>query len=126
MSHHDSHSGSDHAHGAEDHKGPHVVSLRMLLGVLIVLLALTGLTVVSGKADLHGFDLAVAMIIATTKATIVCLIFMHLYWDRKFNGMIFLFAVALVGLFLAFGSLDLGQYQSNVDAYRLDQVKAKP
>ncbi|MDA1259003.1 MAG: cytochrome C oxidase subunit IV family protein [Planctomycetota bacterium] len=117
MSNHDSH--EEHC----EHKGPHVVSLGLLATVLIVLLGLTGLTVVTGKMDLHGFDLAVAMLIATVKASIVCLIFMHLYWDRKFNGMIFLFAVMLLGLFLAFGVLDLGQYQANVDAYRADQIQ---
>lgn len=127
MSHHDHHDHHGHGegcgpgHGA--HSGPHVVSLGLLTAVLVFLLLLTGLTVWTGKADLHGFDVAVAMLIATVKATTVCLIFMHLKWDRRFNGMIFLFSVMLVGLFLAFGVLDLGQYQANVDAYRLDQLK---
>lgn len=116
MSHHDAHD----SHGC--HKGPHVVPLGLLAGVLVALLALTGLTVWTGKADLHGFDVAIAMLIATVKASMVCLIFMHLKWDRKFNGMIFLFSVMLLGLFLAFGLLDLGQYQPQVDAFRLDQA----
>ena len=122
MSHQKSHNSHAPGDGHGEHKGPHVVSLGLLAGVLIVLLALTGLTVVTGKMDLHGWDVTVAMIIATVKATIVCMIFMHLLWDRKFNGMIFLFAVMLLGLFLAFGVLDLGQYQANVDAYRADHI----
>lgn len=114
---HDSHGGHEGGHG-----GPHAVSLGLLAGVLIFLLLLTGLTVITGKMDLHGFDVAVAMLIATVKATTVCLIFMHLKWDKKFHGMIFLFSVMLLGLFLAFGVLDLGQYQPLVDAYRADQI----
>lgn len=122
MSSYDSHDSHD-SHGA--HKGPHVVSLGLLAGVLVFLLLMTGLTVMTGTMDLHGFDVAIAMLIATVKATVVCLIFMHLKWDKKFNGMIFLFSVMLLGLFLAFGVLDLGQYQPNVDAFRADQIKPK-
>lgn len=109
---HDSNPQSGHG------SAPHVLSLGLLGGVLVALLVLTGLTVYTGKRDMHGFDLGIAMIIATVKASLVCLIFMHLKWDRRFNGMIFLFAVLLVGLFLAFTSLDLEQYQPNVAAYR--------
>ena len=125
MSHHDSHDshGGHDGHGA--HKGPHVVSVGLLAGVLVFLLAMTGLTVITGTMDLHGFDVAIAMLIATVKATVVCLIFMHLKWDKKFNGMIFLFSVMLLGLFLAFGVLDLSQYQPNVDAFRAEQVVPK-
>ncbi len=115
---------SQHDHNDSGHgKGPHVVSLGMLAAVLAILLVLTGLTVWTGNMDLHGLDLSVAMIIATIKATLVCLIFMHLKWDRRFNGMVFLFAVILVGLFLAFMVLDLNQYQPNVHEYRLQQLK---
>jgi cytochrome c oxidase subunit 4 len=118
MSHHEpSHNQHDAGHGS----APHVLSLGLLATVLLILLALTGLTVYTGKRDLHGLDLGIAMIIATVKASLVCLIFMHLKWDRRFNGMIFLFSVLLVGLFLAFTTLDLGQYQANVSAYRAAQ-----
>jgi len=126
MSHHDHPQGQHdkhekHGHHAGHGAAPHVLSLRLLGTVLLVLLALTGLTVYTGKRDLHGLDLGIAMIIATCKATLVCLIFMHLKWDRRFNAMIFLFAVMLLGLFLAFTTLDLGQYQPNVAAYRAAQ-----
>lgn len=113
--HHDQDSHGSHG------SAPHVLSLRLLAIVLLVLLALTGLTVYTGKMDLHGFDLGVALFIATIKATLVGLIFMHLKWDRRFHAMLFLFAVLLVGLFLAFTSLDLGEYQANVAAYRAAQ-----
>jgi cytochrome c oxidase subunit 4 len=111
----DSHGDAGHGHGA------HVLPVSLLATVLVILLALTGLTVWTGRQDLHGLDLGIAMIIATVKASFVCLIFMHLKWDRRFNGMIFLFAVLLVGLFLAFTTLDLGQYQPNVAEFRAAQ-----
>lgn len=124
MSHHDHPPGQDDKYGHHDAghgKTPHVLSLGLLATVLLILLALTGLTVYTGKQNYHGLDLAIAMIIATVKASLVCLIFMHLKWDRRFNGMIFLFSVLLLGLFLAFTTLDLGQYQPNVAAYRAAQ-----
>jgi len=110
------------SHDSHTHDGPHVVPLKTLVAVLIALLLLTGLTVVTGKMDLGGFDLAVALVIATVKATIVCLIFMHLFWDRRFNGLIFLFSVMLVGLFLAFVSLDAGEYQPSVEEYEIQEL----
>jgi len=100
-------------HNSETHLG-HVLPLGLLLKVFFALVGLTVLTVVTGKMDLYGMDLSVAMIIATVKASLVCLIFMHLKWDKPFHGMIFLFSVMFVGLFLAFLTLDTGQYQDDI------------
>ncbi len=96
----------------------HVVPLRMLFGTCLALLALTGLTVWTGLMDLHGFDLTVALLISTIKSLLVCLIFMHLRWDKHFNGFIFLVAIAFVGLLLAITLTDSGNYQRNIQQYQ--------
>jgi cytochrome c oxidase subunit 4 len=65
-----------------------------------VLLVFTGLTVWTGRMDLPRFGLALAMIIATTKATLVVLFFMHLWEQKGVNRVTFaatlLFVVTLL------------------------------
>ncbi len=102
---------SSHDH---DHSGPHVLSMKLLAGTFAALLVLTVLTVITGQMPLHGFDLALAMVIATVKASLVALIFMHLKWDRPFNGYMFLVAVLFVGMFLAYVVLDTTEYQPDI------------
>ncbi|HJM39953.1 MAG TPA: cytochrome C oxidase subunit IV family protein [Planctomycetota bacterium] len=108
---------------SHDHSSAgHVLSLKMLAGTFVALLLLTALTVATGKMDLHGFDLGVAMIIATIKATIVALIFMHLKWDRPFNGYIFLVAILFVGMFLAYVVVDTNTYQNDIKGWTKENI----
>lgn len=103
------------AHGhADGEVHAHVLPVGLLAKVLGTLILLTGLTVWTGTRDLHGLDLAIALLIATTKASLVCLFFMHLKYDKPFHGMIFLFSVMFVGLFLAFVSLDKAEYEEDI------------
>ena len=70
---------------SEHHEGRglgHVQSVKTLAIILVALLGLTWLTYETGSANLQGWDLAVAMIIATIKASRVALFFMHLKWER--------------------------------------------
>ena len=108
-----------------DHSGPHVLSMKLLTGTFVALLVLTALTVYTGSREMFGFDLALAMVIATVKATLVALIFMHLKWDRPFNGYMFLVAVLFVGLFLAYTVLDTTEYQPDIKGWT-DQKIDKP
>ena len=108
----------DNAHA--DHGLGHVLPPKLLVGTFLGLLALTALTVITGKLDLYGFDLAVAMIIATAKATMVALVFMHLKWDRPFNGLVFLVSILFVGLFLALAVTDTGAYQGDIKKFEAE------
>ena len=83
---------SDHA----EHSGPgHIVSPMILVGTLVALLVLTFITVAVTWVNLGEFNLWIAMIIATIKATLVVLFFMHLYWDKPINTVILLFSLVL-------------------------------
>lgn len=110
-------------HNSDTHLG-HVLPLSLLIKVFVALVGLTGLTVLTGQMDLYGMDLGIAMVIATIKASLVCLIFMHLKYDKPFHGMIFLFSVLIVGLFLAFLTLDTGQYQDDIREMKADEIHA--
>ncbi|MBT3340036.1 MAG: hypothetical protein HOM34_09690 [Planctomycetes bacterium] len=96
--------------------GTHVSSPKQLLMVWGSLMALTALTVYTASIDFAGFDLAVAMVIATVKASLVALFFMHLRYDRPFNGFIFMVALGMLGLMLAFVMVDSYEYQPDIDA----------
>jgi cytochrome c oxidase subunit 4 len=118
--------GHDHAHGHADHGLAHTMPLPLLFGVLGALLALTVATVAVTGIDLGAQgNLIVAMIIATIKAALVCVFFMHLLWDKKFNAILFLTSVLLLILFLSLTTNDRGEYQHDVDAYRALQLQSK-
>ena len=63
--------------------------LWLLAAVFAALLVLTCLTVAVAQVDLGNLNLYLAMAIATLKAALVVLFFMHLFWDRPFNAMMF-------------------------------------
>ena len=106
---------AEHGHG--DHVS-HVMSAKMLLAVWGALIVLTVVTVVTATQPMFNFgaytNLIIAMIIATVKATLVCLFFMHLLYDRKFNLLIFMGSLLFVLLFVSFSMMDTAQYQPNI------------
>jgi cytochrome c oxidase subunit 4 len=84
------------------HEGGH--GIKRYLVVWAALLVGTVLTVVTGRIDLGAANIFIAMAIATTKATLVVLFFMHLWDEGGVNRLVFvvsvLFLVVLiVGVF---------------------------
>lgn len=100
-------------HGAHGGVG-HVVPIRTLVGVLLVLLALTLATVAVTLVDLGPLNLVVALAIAVVKAALVLLYFMHLRWDRPFNAVILVSALAFVMIFVALTLMDSQAYQAEM------------
>lgn len=89
----------------------HIVPFRVLAGVFGALLGLTVLTVAATQLDLGSANLALAMAIATAKAALVVLYFMHMRYDHPFNAVVFVTALAFVALFVVFTLLDTAAYQ---------------
>jgi len=106
--HHDAHAHDDHGHGLA-----HTAAIKVLLSTGGALLLLTLITVISSKIDFGGasINLAIAMVIAVTKATLVILFFMHLRYDRLFHSVVFVSAILAAALFVGFTLMDSGQYQ---------------
>ena len=52
--------------------------------------------------------------VATIKAILVSLYFMHLRWDRPFNAIILVGSFLFLGIFLGFALLDTGEYKENL------------
>ncbi len=76
---------------------------------LIALLILTGVTVGAAYVDFGSstVNLIIAMLIATLKASLVALIFMHLRHDKPINSIIFLSSLIFLGILLGFCMIDL-------------------
>ncbi len=88
----------------------HVMSVPALVGVFAALLVLTGATVAATWGDLGAANMLIAMGIATVKAILVALFFMHLLYDRPFNALVFCTAWLFVAIFVVFTLLDTVQY----------------
>jgi cytochrome c oxidase subunit 4 len=89
-----------HAHAAASGtRKPHVLPLRTYLLVWGALLVLTFITVRVSYFNFGTWNLIVAMAVATVKASLVALFFMHLKYDEKFNGVILLGSLAFLGIF---------------------------
>ncbi len=116
----------DHGHGGQGGHGGHgvghVVSEKILIATAAALLFLTFITVAVAKVsfeeiEMHELTIIVAMGIAVIKASLVCLFFMHLRWDRSFNSFILVGSLALVALFIVFALTDSSEYKPDVNAY---------
>jgi cytochrome c oxidase subunit 4 len=103
-------------HGAEAAAGGlpgfvHIAPFRVLAGVWVTLLVLTWVTVSATGIDLGRFNLWLAMAIATVKASLVLLYFMHMRYDRPINAIVFVTALLFVMLFVGFALMDTLAYQ---------------
>jgi cytochrome c oxidase subunit 4 len=88
-----------------EHK-PHVLPLRIYLGVGAILLALTGVTIAVSFVPLGPFNIVVALTIAVIKALLVAFVFMHLYYDNKLYFMLLASTVLFLMIFIGFTMID--------------------
>jgi cytochrome c oxidase subunit IV len=107
---------TQHAAGSRTPRVGHLVGVRTLLATLIALLVLTGLTYYSARyIKLGDFNIWLALVIATIKAAIVCMYFMHLRWDRPFNVLVLITSLVLLMLFVGLSLTDTRAYQGEID-----------
>jgi cytochrome c oxidase subunit IV len=87
--------------------GHHISSAKFLWGIAIVLFILTFITVAVTWIEIPApWNVVVAVAIAVVKATLVVLFFMNLWWDSKFNTMLFLLAILFFIIFIGITLLD--------------------
>jgi cytochrome c oxidase subunit 4 len=89
----------------------HVASVKLLLGVWVALMIGTWLTVAASNVDLGWLNIWIGLGIATGKAVLVALYYMHLRWDRPFNAFVFLGAFFFLFLFIGIAMMDSAHYQ---------------
>lgn len=82
-------------------------SVKLYVTVFAILIFLTFLTVyISVGLDLGSWSLAAALVVATTKALLVLLIFMHVWHEDKLIVLILLTCALFMGLFFGMTMLD--------------------
>ena len=82
----------------------HILPSKMYYGIWIALLILTGVTYGAAKFDLGAFNTIVALAIATLKAVLVVLFFMHVkYTSEKLTKVVIISAIfwLMILLFLS-------------------------
>lgn len=105
---------------AEGHPLPsfnHPISITTLLATFVALVMFTIITVVVAKSlPLGRFEIWVSLGIATVKALLVMLFFMHMLHDKAFNVLIFLSGFLFAALFLGLVLSDTEHYQDDIRA----------
>jgi len=91
-------------HGHHDHEHGAGLYVKTLLALLI----LTVITVGASYVDFGSGNVVIALFIATIKASIVALFFMHLKDDKAVNGIIATAGFLFLGIFLMFCFIDTG------------------
>ncbi|MFT4592939.1 MAG: cytochrome c oxidase subunit 4 [Phycisphaerales bacterium] len=97
----------------------HIVPVKFLAFICGILLFLTAVTVWVSRYDFTEINIAemgiiTALAVATVKATIVGLYFMHLRWDRPFIAFIFVGSILFVVLFIGIALTDSMAYQPEI------------
>jgi caa(3)-type oxidase subunit IV len=102
----DNHNKHDNQDFDHEHQH-HILSNAMAFKIWGILIALTLVTVAVAQIDLGFANFAVAMIVASIKASLVCLFFLGLKYDHKENTVIFCTAFIFMAIFmiLTFGDL---------------------
>jgi len=91
-----------HAEGAKHHGGPAIYTAN-----LFALMFLTVITVAAASFNFGSANVVIALAIASVKAILVGLFFMHLIWDKPVNAIILIAAFLFLGIFLMFDFLDV-------------------
>ena len=112
-------------HDEEEHGLGHIVGYGPLFGTAFALIILTVLTVAVHAVDAGELNMPIALSIARFKATLVCLYFMHLRWDRPFNALMLVGSIVFAVLLMVFVLMDSGQYSPQIIAGNPYDVQAK-
>lgn len=108
---------SSHSHDHDDHGFAHPVSVRLLLAVFFSLVGLTILTVAVNELPLGKLDIWIALVIACIKASLVCLFFMHMFWEKGINLVAFFSSFLFVTLFIGLALMDTKATQDDRDNF---------
>jgi cytochrome c oxidase subunit IV len=86
----------------------HVSSVKMYVGIFLTLMVLTAVTVAVAYVNLGQFNKVVALAIASFKATLVVLYFMHVKYASRLTKLIVVSGVFFLGILLLLTMVDYG------------------
>ena len=92
---------------SDHNSSEHISSIGSSVVVFFALVAGTIITVAAAFVDLGPFNIVVALLIATIKATLVVLFFMHVkYTHEKLVPLVIVSAIFFMGLLMALSMAD--------------------
>lgn len=87
--------------------GHSFVTVRTYALIWVGLLLLTWLTVTVARMHIGTWSVLSALVIATVKASLVLLFFMHLKYEKRIFTFMFLATVATLAVFIGFTFFDI-------------------
>jgi cytochrome c oxidase subunit 4 len=85
----------------------HVVSYRIYISVWVLLLALLGLTIAAAKLYHSPYSVLINLLIASIKAFLVLIFFMHLKYEGRFLKGLVLLTIAVLTSIIALTFSDI-------------------
>jgi cytochrome c oxidase subunit IV len=111
---------SSHTETSHEHAHHHAGEAAVYMKTLTILLILTAITVGAAYINFGAGNVVIALTIASIKATLVALFFMHLRHEKPMNGVIAAAGFLFLAIFLMFDFLDVGTREN------LQPVNLKP
>jgi cytochrome c oxidase subunit 4 len=102
---------------AGSHGEHHITSVATLIVTFLALVGLTALTVALAQLPLGKLDMWVTLGIATLKAALVAVYFMHLRHDKGFYGFVLVCTLGFVAIFLSVAIMDSREYQPQIQQF---------
>lgn len=109
------HDAEIHEHADDGAVHAHISPTKFYIQIFLALVCLTLLTVGVAYIHLGKLNLIVAILISTTKASLVVTFFMHLKYDSRFNALMFLGSLLFIGIFFAYTMNDT-DHRGQVDS----------
>jgi len=98
--------------------GHHIIPLKTLISTTLALLVLTIATVGVFYLSIPSpFDVIVALLLASFKATLVGMFFMGLYYDEKFNSVVLIFSFIFFLVFVGITFLDTNFREATISIW---------
>ncbi len=85
----------------------HIMPFALLAKIWLILLTLTGVTVGIAAFDFGYLNVLAAMTVASAKALLVILFFMHLKYENRTLGAFLLLVFVLLAIFIGFTFFDV-------------------
>lgn len=85
----------------------HIMPFGLLAKIWLALLLLTGVTVSVASFDFGYLNVLAAMTVASTKALLVILFFMHLKYENRLLGAFVFLVFVILAIFIGFTFFDV-------------------
>lgn len=91
----------------EDKQKTHIVGTKTFVLVWLALLFLTGLTIEAAEMQMGKWSMLANLLIASTKASLVLWIFMHLKYERRLFKLLLLVPIMTITVIIGLTFLDI-------------------